>query len=82
MTKKEVVDLLTKIKTAYERFEITPEKIDLWCEFLADHDTDKVNTCLNRHIASEKFAPTIADVTNGGDTRKRVDNTPDYLKGV
>lgn len=80
MNKLEVLNLLNRIKAAYDRFEITQDRIELWCEFLANHDTEKVNTCLNRYIATEKFPPTISDVTNGGDTRKYVDNTPDYLK--
>lgn len=50
------------VAAAYPRFEVNDVVHRTWSEMLSDLDYAAVNVALKRHIACEKFPPTIADI--------------------
>lgn len=65
MTKEETKALLKLILLAYPTFEVTPERVDLWAELLADAAFDQGKRVVKDHIKVQKFAPTIAEIRAG-----------------
>ncbi|MFD2614473.1 replicative helicase loader/inhibitor [Paenibacillus gansuensis] len=63
MKKSEVMELFKTIKQAYNNFDTGLSKMDLWAEFLKDVPADLAQENLLKHIAVEKFPPTIADLS-------------------
>lgn len=65
----EVAEVLKQIAFTYPAFRIdadkVPEQIKLWHKHLADVPAEIVLSNLRRHVASEKFAPTIAGLREG-----------------
>ena len=68
MTKQEVTQMLTILKTAYPRFYADMSKeeayntIDLWTTMFANEDGALVVATVKELINSFKFPPTIADI--------------------
>lgn len=68
MTKQEVTQMLTILKTAYPRFyvDMTKEEaystIDLWTTMFANDDALLVVTTVKEMINSFKYPPTVADI--------------------
>lgn len=63
MTKKQVAEVLLQIHNVYPRFDVTQSRIDTWHGFLKDQNPATVMMKVERHIATEKFPPTIAEIT-------------------
>lgn len=62
MKRTETIKLLSLISTAYLNFELTEERIELWHEFLRNFQFEKGLLHLKRHIETNAFPPTIADI--------------------
>lgn len=62
MDRVETIKLFSLIANAYDMFEVTEEKVDLWSEMLKDQDFYTVLENLKNHIQREKYPPSIADL--------------------
>lgn len=67
MTFKEFMQLAAAIKTYFPKDNILPTKeaMDLWYDMLKDLDYKTACIGLKKHVATSKFAPTIADIRSG-----------------
>lgn len=67
MTFKEFGQLADAIKTYFPRDNMlpTPAAMELWYDMLKDIDYQTAYIGLKNHVATSKFAPTIADIRNG-----------------
>jgi hypothetical protein len=63
MTKADVLELFKMIKSIYPTFEVTQEKIDIWAKVMKDMDFERVKVRSNEHFATNKFPPTIAEIS-------------------
>lgn len=65
MTRDEFKILVKAIRGAYAKCPITTQQIfDEWYTMLGDMDYTTVSRNLQRHIRTNKFAPTIAELRN------------------
>lgn len=62
MDRKETIKLFSLIANAYDMFDITEEKVELWSGMLADQEFNNVLGNLKNHIQREKYPPSIADL--------------------
>lgn len=62
MLPAEIAKLLTVIAANYPNFTVDEVKHALWSEMLADIDYPTANMAVKRHIATCRFAPTIAEI--------------------
>ena len=62
MDRKETIKLFSLIANAYDMFDITEEKVELWSGMLADQAFNNVLANLKNHIQREKYPPSIADL--------------------
>lgn len=76
MTQTEVIKILKRIAAAYSRFEVTEDRLEIWFEHLLEMPYEGVLERLNKHIAKEKFPPTIAEISVFGSKKN------DHLKEV
>lgn len=67
MTFKEFGKLADAIKTYFPRDNMLPTDtaMELWYDMLKDMDYQSACIGLKNHVATSKFAPTIADIRNG-----------------
>ncbi len=67
MTFKEFGKLADAIKTYFPRDNMLPTDtaMELWYDMLKDMDYQSAYIGLRNHVATSKFAPTIADIRNG-----------------
>lgn len=67
MTVDEFARLADAIKTYFPRDNMLPTDIamELWYDMLKDMDYQSAYIGLKNHVATSKFAPTIADIRNG-----------------
>lgn len=65
MKADETKELLKAIKAAYDRFEISQERAKFWHDILKDYEYAALLKNLKRYAATNKYAPTIADLTEG-----------------
>ena len=80
MDKKQVSSFLKQIIGAYPTFEPTPERVEIWSRHMEDIDYDLAVKRLDKHVASSKFPPTIAEIVNPDEAAKRKQRTePDTL---
>lgn len=63
VTKADVLELFKLIKSVYPTFEVTQNKIDIWANVMKDMDFDRVTVRAKEHIATNKFPPTIAEIS-------------------
>lgn len=62
MDRKETIKLFSLITNAYDMFEVTQEKVELWSSMLGDQEFPNVLDNLKTHIQRDKFPPSIADL--------------------
>lgn len=62
MQPTEIAKLLTVIAANYPAFTVDEIKHGLWSDMLADIDYPIANMAVRRHIATARFAPTIAEI--------------------
>lgn len=62
MAPSEVAKLLAVIAAAYPGFEVDDIRLRVWTQMLSDLDYSVANIAVNRHIATSRFAPTIAEI--------------------
>lgn len=67
MTVEEFTQLAAAIKTYFPRDNMLPTKqaMELWYDMLKDMDYKDAYIGLKNHVATSRFAPTIADIRNG-----------------
>lgn len=71
MNKNEFGILIESIKSAYNKKDFLPELSEkkLWYEMLKDMDYLTVSENLRRHIRTNKYAPTVAELRGAVDTK-------------
>lgn len=62
MNKSETIKLFSLIANAYDMFDVTEEKLELWSEMLKDQEFPNVLGNLKDHIQRGKYPPSIADL--------------------
>jgi hypothetical protein len=62
MNKSETIKLFSLITNAYDMFDVTEEKVELWSGMLEDQEFNNVLGNLKNHIQREKYPPSIADL--------------------
>lgn len=68
MTKKETISLLSMLKSAYPKMyagisdDEVKRAVNLWSTMFKDYNYEIVIAAVKSYIASEKFAPTVADI--------------------
>jgi glutathione S-transferase len=68
MEQNDVLRIFRLIASVYPTFIPTEDedaadrKLNLWCEFLEDQDFNKVQGKVKRHIKTEKYPPTVAEI--------------------
>ncbi len=73
MTKRQVFDLLTFLKDVYPNLEVTQSKINTWTRLLKNQDPVRVMKNAEKYVLSNKFPPTIADLTEKDIEERRND---------
>ena len=65
MTKQEFAVFVATIKTAYPKDNLlaTPDQVSLWFEMLGHIPFEAAKLALKKYILSNKFPPTIADIS-------------------
>jgi hypothetical protein len=66
MNEANILTLLEKITAAYPNFELTEDRIQLWNDSLLGFYMDEAEANLDKHILTNVFPPTIADITKLG----------------
>ncbi len=64
---------------AYPTFELTTGRVKLWTEMLTDVEYSVAIKRLRNHIATHKFAPSIAEILNPDATGSRDSTLYDEL---
>lgn len=70
MTREEFKNIVKAIRGTYPSSPINTQQIfDLWYEMLKDLDYQTVTNNLQRHIRTNKFAPTVAELRGVVDSK-------------
>ena len=62
MNRLQVIDLFSLIKRTYPGFDASPQNVDHFAKYLLDYPFDAALENVERHIMTERFPPTIADI--------------------
>jgi hypothetical protein len=62
MTKNQVIKIFAVIVSAYPGFAVTEEKLSVWHKALEDQEFNTVERNVMRHVRTEKYPPTIAEI--------------------
>lgn len=62
MKRSEAAKLLAVVAASYPNFEPDEVKLGVWTEMLGDLDYPTANMAVRRHIATSRFAPTVAEI--------------------
>ncbi|NOJ72454.1 replicative helicase loader/inhibitor [Paenibacillus alvei] len=68
MTERETLSLLAVISTAYPMIDMTDEYVDLWIKMMRNVDFKTATEALHKHILTNKYPPTIAEIAAVGHT--------------
>ncbi len=75
MTREEFKNIVKAIRAAYTNTPIDSQTVfDLWYEMLKDASYTDVTKALAKHIKTNKFAPTIAELRSCAESRNRFNN--------
>lgn len=70
MTREDFKNIVKAVRGTYPNCPISTQQVfDLWYEMLKDLDYQTVSGNLRRHIVSNKFAPTVAELRGVVDTK-------------
>lgn len=64
MEEEQTLRLLSVISTAYRSVELTNEEVELWIWMLREIPFETAQDNLKRHILTNRFPPTIAEIAN------------------
>lgn len=62
MTRADIIRLFSLISNAYDMFEISEEKVEVWYSMLADQSFADVLANFKKHCQREKYPPSISDL--------------------
>lgn len=62
MNPSETTKLMALLKGAFPRQDVTPETLQVYCEFLADLDFNTAKDAIKRIVSTSRFWPTIAEI--------------------
>lgn len=85
MNSGEIKRFVKLIIAAYPTFEPTLDRVKLWTEMLVDIEYDVAVKRLKEHIATHRFAPTIAEILNPNEVTKQnpiFDELGDLIPGA
>lgn len=63
MNRDQVIELFKLIKSVYPTFEVDSHKVDTWTRLMKDMDFKRVMAKTEEHVQSNKFPPTIAEIS-------------------
>lgn len=63
MNRDQVVELFKLIKSVYPNFDVDSHKVDTWTRLMKDMDHKRVMVKTEEHVQSNKFPPTIAEIS-------------------
>lgn len=63
MNRDQVVELFKLIKSVYPNFDVDSHKVDTWTRLMKDMDYKRVMAKTEEHVQSNKFPPTIAEIS-------------------
>lgn len=63
MTREEVKDLFMMLKSVYPMFDISTDKVNTWYGLMRDMDFKRVMAKAEQHAQSNRFAPTVAEIS-------------------
>src|SRR5690625_2846423 len=63
VNKKQIVEMFKLIKSVYPNFEVDQMKVDAWAKVMRGQDYDRIIIKLKEHKKTNKFPPTIAEIT-------------------
>lgn len=78
MNKKEVLDLMNRIKSIYNTFTIDEDKMNEWYRFLKDYNASDVIKNYEDYVTENEQPPIIFSLIRGLSKKKR-DNEPEKL---
>ena len=62
MTPSETTRIMAMLQNAYPREEVSPDRLRLYCELLADLEHDQAVAAVRRVLAKSKWWPSIAEI--------------------
>ncbi len=62
MTRAETLKLMAVLTAAYPNRELPQETVELYCQFLADLPYPETEAAVKRHIMTNQWFPTIAEI--------------------
>lgn len=62
MNKSEVIELLKILKRTYPNIDTSAEGVEHYCKYLRDFSFAAAKENVKRHIMTDRFPPTIADI--------------------
>lgn len=71
MDKKQTANFIKQVMGAYPSFEPTPERLEVWQRNLSEMDYDLAIKRLDKHVMTQKFPPSIAEILNPDEHLKR-----------
>jgi len=63
MTRDDVKELFKLIVFVYPNFEVNSEKLNTWTRLMSDQRKDKVFRKAEKYVKTNRFPPTIADLS-------------------
>ncbi|MBC2285868.1 hypothetical protein HCB69_15945 [Listeria booriae] len=62
MTPDEIQDVIKSVAVAYRNFDTNETHLKLWADMLRNGDYEKTRITLEKHIASNRFPPSVAEI--------------------
>lgn len=70
---------IKQIIGAYPTFEPTPERLEIWSRHMSEMDYELAIKRLDKHVKTSKFPPTIAEILNPEQPKKKPWEEPDSV---
>jgi hypothetical protein len=80
LNRAEVLKVIKIVSNHYPNFVMKSEQVDAWSNYLAEHSADAALQRLHRHIATNQFPPSLADITGG--TQNKATSNIEFLLGI
>lgn len=79
MDQKQADTIIAKIAAIYPAFELTKERVKYWREFMGQIDFNLATKRLDNHISKSKFAPSISEILNPEEKRRKKWDEPETV---
>lgn len=62
MTDKQVVEMLTTIKSYYQNFILNDNVANAWINIFKDYEAESINACLSKYVKTNEYCPVPASI--------------------